>query len=369
MRVSRCLKIGIGLLMLGLASFGESGERDKGVTRCGAKIVRAELGDASVMPRVTVLDNASPWRLKEGEAWTGVNPHEFYFTLETQGKNRPLPQIEIEWPGVKVARVLGAKRISDSATGLTVQMAPGVAPTRVCTTLTYGSVHMAIQHNWEVRRAGPYRDGAWCAKQIQSQLNYLFAAREMCRAMGFTDTRDPGFKGDICLYGFETNFPNGHVDHPPHFHIMLGWPGWEGTQAGHFRLDDNGRITKNEVSSGSGFKTYGHGEIASMLDPDGKIGFQLIIMPDGKGVVMRRAEGQPEFCISADKSEAGAVKSVDVGRREPNSPDWSVLCSVRAEDDPATGVLCITVTERSGKVKRETISYDVDTGAVLMKKR
>lgn len=231
--------------------------------------------------------------------------------------------------------------------------------------ISTGSVHMAIQHNWEVRRAGSYRDGAWPAKQIQAQLNYLFAAREMCRAMGFARSGDPGFRGDIRLYGFETNFPNGHVDHPPHFHIMLGWPGWEGTHAGHFRLDAEGLITRNEVTTGTGTRAYERGEVCRMVDPDGKTGFELIAMPDGRGVIMRRAAGQPEYRIREDEREAGTVRAVTVGTRPTDAHAWSEISSVRVEDDPVAGILRITITEPSGKVKRETITYDADTGAII----
>lgn len=342
-----------------------SGGAGQPVTRCGAKIVRSELGVSAVTPRVSVPDNAAGWRLMEGEAHTGVNPREFYFTLEAAGRSLPFPKVEVVWPGVRVARVLGAERISDTPSGLVARVTHKRAPTQVCSIISTGSVHMAVQHNWEIRRAGPYREGAWPARQIQAQLNYLFAAREMCRAMGFTATRDPGFRGDIRLYGFETNFPNGHVDHPPHFHIMLGWPGWEGTHAGHFRLDAEGIILKNEVSSGSGNRAYARGEVCRMLDPDGRTGFELIVMEDGKGVVMRRAPGRPEYRIRAAGHAEGAVRAVTAGKRAAGEQAWTTLYSVRAEDDPEAGVLRITVTDPSGGEERETITYDADTGTVL----
>lgn len=335
---------------------------------CGAKLVRAELGASAEAPRVVIDGGAGPWRVKAGEAWTGVNPREFFFILESDAKDVPPPKVEVVWPGVKIARVLGAAgAVSNTPAGVAFALGCGRAPTSVGTSLTSGAIHMHVFHNWEVRRAGKYREGAWPAAIIQAQLNYLFAAREMCRAMGFADSDKPGFNGDIRLYGFESNFPNGHVDHPPHFHIMLGWPGWTGTQAGHFLLDEKGKILENRLLADMGTRqessTYRAGEVCRMRDPDGKVGFELIIEEGGAGVIMRRAAGQPEFRVGAAKGASGAVGVVDVSRRESAAQAWTPLCSVRAEDDAAKGRMEIAVSGADGKKTVEVITYDVDTGA------
>ena len=348
------------------------GSGDTGAVRYGAKIVRAELGLESAKPQVKILDGTGRWKVKEGEAFTGVNAHEFFFTVESETQGAPPPSVEVEWPGVKIARVLGAAgAVSNTAGGVAFKLSRGRAPTSVGTLLTFGSIHMHLFHNWTVRRAGFYREGAWPANQIQAQLNFLFAAREMCRAMGFAESDDPGFRGDIRLYGFETNFPNGHADHPPHFHIMLGWPGWTGTQAGHFLLDETGRVLKNVLMSNNGQRTesipYKPGEVAPMRDPDGKVGFEVMVLPGGNGVLMRRAEGQPEFRIRAEEGEAGALKRVVVDRRAPRSETWQTLCSVRAEDDAARGQMRVEVADAAGRVNREAYTYDVDTGALIKK--
>jgi hypothetical protein len=340
-------------------------------TRCGAKLVKTELVVEKDWPIITIVDNKDGWKVLDGEAWTGMNAREYYFTLEAPGKNRTPPKVEIRWPGVQIERVLPLSgAVSKIADGIAFQMTGQRAPTAITTGLVYGAVRMVIFHNWEVRRAGHYREGPWPSGAIQSQLNFLFAAREMCRYMGYTSSDNPGFNGDIRLYGFETNFPNGHVDHPPHFHIMLGWPGWTGTKAGHFLLDEKGIISKNVVShvdqrdnEGNLISdTFGPGDVCPMYDPDGQLGFELIITPDGKGVVMRRAKGQPEFRISSDNSATGAIGSVEVSKRENDGQTWIPLCSVRAEDDPAKGYLNVMVTDNLGQIKTETFIYDIDTG-------
>ena len=105
---------------------------------------------------------------------------------------------------------------------------------------------MGIFHNVEGLQAGKYRGIPYPKNEIQAHLNYLFAAREMMREMGFTDSED-SVKGTINLYGFETNFPNGHVDFPPHFHIMLMWNGWQDNHFCHYILNEKGRIIHNSA--------------------------------------------------------------------------------------------------------------------------
>ncbi|MBM4045528.1 MAG: hypothetical protein FJ279_10470 [Planctomycetes bacterium] len=187
--------------------------------------------------------------------------------------------------------------------------------------------------------------------------------------MGYENTTDPGFVGDIRLYGFETNFPNGHTDHPPHFHIMLAWPGWLNTQVTHFRLDDAGRIVVNDFQTDDGQKVtgrkYGPGEVCQMVDRDGKVGFELIVTERGEGVIMRRAAGQPEFRLSPDSRTGSAIAAVELSRRDTAEAEWKPLCSVRAADAADRGELRITVRPHGGTETTEVIRYDPDTGQIL----
>lgn len=359
----------VAALMLLVACGAQAKEASRSC--CGAKIVRAELGADLRMPGVEIVGDPGGWSLKTGEAWTGVNPHECYFTLEGGAAEANPPTVRVTWPGVRIGRVLGAAgAVTDTTDGVSFALGRGRAPTSVGTPLAEGAVHMHIFHNWEVRRAGSYRTGEWPADVIQAQLNYLFAAREMCRAMGFATNAAPGFKGDIRLYGFESNFPNGHVDHPPHFHIMLGWPGWTGTQAGHFLLDPQGRVTENRLIADYGGRqesgVFEPGTVCRMRDPDGVIGFELIVMPAGEGVIMRRGEGLAEFRIGPDGDTA--VASVAVFRREKADAPWTRLSRVRAEDGAAKGLMTVAVTRDDGTQAVDHIGYDMDTGARVSSK-
>ena len=118
---------------------------------CGAKLVKADLEPAGTPPDVRVLDNAGAWRLLREEAWTGTNAREFYFTLQSDGALPP-PAVEVHWPGVRIARVLGADgKAEPLGDGVRFKMRKGRAPTSVKTSLDYGIIHMAVFHNWEAR--------------------------------------------------------------------------------------------------------------------------------------------------------------------------------------------------------------------------
>jgi hypothetical protein len=249
-----------------------------------------------------------------------------------------------------VARVLGAAAEPEFfADGVRLRPREGTAPTGVRTAWAEGIVHLCIFHNWEVRRAGPYRQGPWPAGAIQAQLNFLFAAREMCRAMGFDRTENPGFVGDIRLYGFETNFPNGHADYPPHFHIMLGWPGWLNTQVCHFRLSETGHIEVNEFMVDDGKKVttrrYAPGEVCQLVDREGTVGLEMVVTEKGEGVIVRRSAGSEAYRLSPDSTTGSALTAVEVSRRRPE--------------------MRVSVRPRSGKEHLAVIRYDVDTGALL----
>jgi hypothetical protein len=168
------------------------------------------------------------------------------------------------------------------------------------------------------------------------------------------------------VFGTDGNFPNGHEDYPPHFHIMLAWPGWLGTQAGHFQLDDAGRILRNELQADDGKKVYRHdygpSEACPMRDRNGKAGFELIITEGGRGVIMRRAAGEPGYQPSPDAKTGSAIIAVEISRRTTPGSAWEPLCRVRATDDAARGEMNITVLLAGGVERTETIRYDPDTG-------
>jgi hypothetical protein len=48
--------------------------------------------------------------------------------------------------------------------------------------------------------------------------------------------------------GFDTNYPLGHEDSPPHIHIILRWPHFAGSQAPHLYLTSGGLLRRTAVT-------------------------------------------------------------------------------------------------------------------------
>ncbi len=338
-----------------------------GSRRAGASLIKASLGPAPA-PQVLVLTSPEKWRLVQDEGYTGRNAREFFFTLETEA-GLPPPEVEVKWPGVEIERVLGADgNTTRTSEGVRFRLAQNNgAPVKTITSIDYGkNVNLILFHNWIIRRAGKYRTGRWPANEIQAQLNYLLAAREVCFDMGLAEAPDPGFVGSVGLYGFETNFPHGHVDHPPHFHILLVWPGWLSTQATHFRLDPEGSILHNEFHVNDGrnitSKIFERGETCSCEDKEGRVGFQLTILENGSGVIWSWPD-RADYMMKADSIAGSAVDAVEVFKKI--NGDWERIRWVRVEYHVSLGLLKVHLSYADGKAVMEEIHFDPDTGKLL----
>ncbi len=93
-----------------------------------------------------------------------------------------------------------------------------------------------IEHAFLDRRAGKYATGEFPAVQRASALNLEFGLREALRDLKLDREVDSRGLGKIHLMGFDTNNPLGHVEYPPHIHLILRWPHFAGSQAPHFYL-------------------------------------------------------------------------------------------------------------------------------------
>ena len=336
------------------------------VTRYGACLIRSELGDVDNVPKIVLSDDAvsDGWKLVQGEAFTGLDAHRFYFTIEAPGINVPAPVVFVEWKGVKIERALGADIINEIDDGFQLKPVTRNAPTGAFTEISVGAVRLGVFHNWEIRRCGPYREGRYPEVEIRAHLNYLLAILEVCRAYGWTDTSDPDFVDHINLYGFETNFPNGHRDFPPHFHVMLAWDGWSAAQVGHYLLDSHGNITKNTFWSLH--KDLERHDLTGVTTPykdkTDRLVFETIVQANGAGLVLVRPEDNLEYLVRPGKD--GAAKSIEVCRRsKSDGGDWLLLCEVFANDDAANGVFTSRAQYVDGTVQTVSFKYDPDTGA------
>ena len=347
------------LFLLMFTLTGNAGE----TTRWGAKLTKATMENT---PAPT-LELPEGWRLCEGERDTGLNIREYYFTIETDGANVPAPVVKIFWTGVKVAKVYGGKCLKQTEDGhLEIQPTSSNPPTGFHSSMREGAVEMVVFHNLEGMQAGPYRDISYPKNEIQAHLNYLFAAREMMREMGFTQSADL-VDGQINLYGFETNFPHGHEDCPPHFHIMTMWDRWQEIQATHYILDDKGRILRNNhyvVRKGKQVKDASPvqplGATTNLTDRTGKVRLSLQMLADGTGVLLRVPGMAKEAMIRSED----AVESVDCFVRENAEAPWVKISTSRVTDDVVNGRLTV-LTDCDGKTRREVWSYDPNVIVVL----
>ncbi|MDO4557447.1 MAG: hypothetical protein Q4C47_00575 [Planctomycetia bacterium] len=332
-------------------------------TRWSAKITRKVWSETTT----PIVRSPDGWRLCEDEKLTGLNRREYYFTLEADGKDQPAPIVQVLWPHVEIAQVYGGDQVRRITDGVEFRPTTHTPPTAFWTPLPpFGAVNMVIFHNVEGLQAGPYRDLAWPGNQIAAHLNYLFAAREMMRLAGFTESEET-IDANINLYGFETNYPNGHRDFPPHFHIMTMWDDWREIQATHFILAEDGTITRNDhyvVRNGVEIHeesvVHHPGEEIPLTDRSGSVSFTLRILPDGTGVEMKIPGEQKEYRILSEN----AVESVTCEERANASSPWKRKTVSRVTDDPERGVLTV-VTEESGSPRTETWRYVPDTGALI----
>ena len=335
------------------------------VTRYGAKIVKATLGE-TVAPTVEV---PAPWRVLDGDdALTGLDARDWYFTIEAPGAGLPPPRVEATWPGVAVKCVVGAKDVMIEDGRVSFTPTAWKAPTHFSSHWREQAVFMGIFHNVPGVQHGPYAGKPYPAAEAAAQNNWLLASRDMFLRAGF-DRPDTADGAAVNLYGFESNFPNGHVDHPPHFHVMLMWNRWHDNNVGHYHLDGKGLIVDNShmvqgnvPGRKAGTYSQNPGETTDYIGPSGRVVFSVEMLADGTGIVLHRP-GVPAQWRASSKNP---VSFVDVSRRDGPDAPWVDVERVSVADDSVGGVLTITKTV-GGRTETEVRRYNPDTGVMERK--
>ena len=293
------------------------------------------------------------------DKYTALTPHGFLFNLRVRSPEEQ-PWIHVKWPEHPVRRVLTGKQdcaVQPTPAGFRFRLGTSHGdPTKLTQRFpAEPGINFLVFHNNETRRAGAYADGPWPEAGVRSHLNHLCAARQALIRLGLTG-EDRGFKEQFNLYGFETNFPRGHVDHPPHFHIMMNWEKWDDVQVTHYRLDDKGRITHNDWQCHGEHKRYGVGEMCKLTLPDGRCVLELTITPD-RNLQLHRPGG-PKVELRPDRDTGDPSVAIEVVGGEHR------LVTASADDNVREGVLTVTYVhhdETPPRTVTETYRYDPDT--------
>ena len=214
-----------------------------------------------------------------------------------------------------------------------------------------GVVSCSIFHHRADWMAGPYANRPFPTNEIAVANNFTLALREAFRRLGFD--RKEAFDGNVWLGTFQSHYPNGHTDFPPHFHICVNCR--DGNQVHHFYTrPSDGRITSDcyqdmskvidvwdravEFKPGDAFPVY---------DGRGQVALRVRLLPEGTGLELATADRVRRVRLSSSAPK----DFVDV--EVPAGGGWERVRRVVVRDDLAAGVL---------ETPEGVIRYDPKTG-------
>lgn len=331
-------------------------------TIIGVKLMKADRGASIPDYSVAFPRDCTSCQLMDGSVYEGQNSRELYFHVRVPVDRPKLERVKVHAGGLKVGEVIVEKdRLSFSHTDDTVVFDLPVEPRQRSSTLelhtrlSWPGIALRVEHAFEDRRAGKYASGDWPATQAQAALNLEFGMREAIRTLGLDKDVVENKLGVIHLMGFDTNYPLGHVDFPPHVHMIHRWPHFSGSQAPHFYIDADGLLTDNVVTI-DGFRgmrstRFNRGETFTSVDYKAQPLYEATITPEGHLRIGRSRGGVCTLQPDGRGFHKGARLICDGAE--------SLL--VKAEDDTSKGELRVQVGNRAP----EAYLYDVDTGDLL----
>ena len=362
--LGRMLTLVVAVLLVASAHAATKAETQK-VTRYGARIYRKHRVDTAP----PVLRLPEPWRLVDGdEGVTGCDRRLYYFTIEADGEAVPSPTVTVSWPGVEISSVAGANNVKMTTGGVILKPTAKSGGASYITCVRDGVIDLGIHHHVEGAQHGPYAGRPLPWAKIRASDNWRAACHAMFKEAGFTSGEDTG-GASIRLFGFDSNYPNHHVDHPEHFHVMLAWGGWENNNVGHYILDKDGFMTKNvfhiigDVAGklSKGCHVHNLGETTDYVGPKGRICFSLEMFRDGKGLVLHKPGTNATWRVCSERPDQSVAMEV----RNEQDGTWLRHSSYSVHDDTDKGEYAI-FCEENGVVRKSVIFYNRDTGARLL---
>ena len=213
---------------------------------------------------------------------------------------------------------------------------------------------LRIEHADLARRAGAYADGRFPELERRAADNLTFAMREVIRRMDLGERVAQEETGLIMVMGFDTNFPAGHTDAPPHVHMHLRWPNNVGSQIAHYYLDERGLLTENKVgirAFGVPQLRFGRGERFATTDNRGQQVYAHTITSEGFLLIDRPSDGAS--CLLSPNG-AGFQDGVRLDCGPLGAADIAV------DNNFAEGLM----VARTGEIE-EKFRYDTGTGRLL----
>lgn len=343
-------------------------EEVPGTTVVGIKLMKAERGKVANHATVQPPTDCSQCVVLHGPFYEGQNARELFFYLRVPTSAKSISRIHVSTGGTAIRAVIVEKNSipysqRDGAVEFTLPVDPRERSStlEVQTNLEWPGLTIRIEHAFEDRRAGTYAEGAWPAIERQAALNLEFGLREAIRKLGIDQEVYAQGLGTIHLMGFDTNYPLGHEDSPPHIHIILRWPHFAGSQAPHFYLTSDGLVRGTTVTIDGipsvGKITIPDGTAFPAVDYLGHEVFQTTVNPDGT-LSIAQAGNKKAACRlqpSENAQKNGFAAGVTV------RCDGAAEVHVRTMDDTERAELQVLVNSAAPEIYR----YNPDTAALI----
>ena len=335
-------------------------------TIVGVKLLKAVRGEKAQPIQIRLPQACSTCSTMHGPFYEGQNVREVFFYLKVPVDKPQIANVRVNVGDLKVRAVVVEKsylQVRRNGNEITFDL-PVVPRERsstleVQTNLNWPGITVRIEHAFQDRRAGKYESGQWPVVERQAALNLEFGLREAIRALGLDREICKHGLGRIHLMGFDTNFPLGHEDFPPHIHMILRWPHFAGSQAPHFYLSSKGLLEGDIAVTIDGLPqiartSFPQSTPVPAVDYLGETVYETIENVDGTLTLQRPGTGECTLL---------PLKAGDQGFASGSKITCSTgqSFSATATDDTESGVLRVSVDGKPSEIYR----YDPDTAVLL----
>lgn len=343
-------------------------EEIPGTTVVGIKLMKSERGKVADRATIQPPADCTQCVVLRGPFYEGQNARELFFYLRVPSSVKSIRAVHVNTGGITIRAVIVEKNsIPYSQRDGVIEFALPINPRErsstleLQTNLEWPGLTIRIEHAFEDRRAGTYADGPWPATERQAALNLEFGLREAIRKLGIDQKVYSQGLGTIHLMGFDTNYPLGHEDSPPHIHIILRWPHFAGSQAPHLYLTSEGLLRGTAVT------IDGIPSIGKMTIPDGTAFPAVDYLGHEVFQTTVNSDGALSIAETGNKKAVCRLQPVDGAQKNGFASGVAVRCDaaaevrIRTKDDTERGELQVWVNSAAPEIYR----YNPDTAALI----